>query len=71
MDGVDVVGGDNVHMDRTFVVAAEGEVLPMLGQDTAHMVAERGELYDVLRDQLKEAAYELAAACVVLAEDDG
>lgn len=49
MDGVDVVGGDNVHMDRTFVVAVEGEALPMLGQDTAHMVAERAALYDALR----------------------
>ena len=64
------MGGDNAHMDRTFVVAAEGEALPMFGRDKAHMAVERGELCDVLRGHLK-VAYEMAGACVVLADGDG
>jgi len=67
-DGAGVVDGDSVHMDRTSVVAVGGEVLAMPGQDMAHTVA---ELHGVLRDQLREVAYEMAGACVVLAEDDG
>jgi hypothetical protein len=66
-EGVDVVGGDNVRMDRTFVVAAE-EAMP--GQDMAHMVAERAELNDVLHGLPMEVAYEMAGVCVVLAVGD-
>ena len=67
-EGAGVVDGDSAHMDRTFVVVVEGEVLAMPGLDMAHMVAEH---HGVLRGQLKGVAYEMAEACVVLVGDDG
>lgn len=65
-EGAGVVDGDSAHMDRTFVVAVEGEALAMPGQDMAHTVAEQAH-----GGQLREVAYEMAGACVVLVEDDG